>query len=80
MYRFQSAPAARRDTEAELQHELDRLREQHAVLLDYREATRHILANLVLNPFSDLDELRNDARAALALARRGNPVVVRIGR
>ena len=79
MYRFNSAPAARRDSETELRQELDRLREENERLHGFMDATQPVLANLVLNPFSDIDALRSDARAALALGRRRDSAFVRFG-
>ena len=70
MYQVRSSLALRRGGYAELRHELDRLREENEILQRFKSAAQPVLAELALNPFAEIDDLRRTARAALPLARR----------
>ena len=76
MYQFKSARVAQSENAEELRQEIDQLRQENEVLCSYKQAAQSILADLALNPFADMDELRGYARKTLALTRRRNIGVI----
>jgi len=80
MYQLRSKSADHRDGLAALRQELDALRQENAALQRYKAASQPILASIALNPFAEIDQVRDSARTVLSETQRRIPVATRASR